>query len=96
MTRRIIRIDEEKCVGCGLCVHCCHNGALAMINGKAKLVREDCCDGACDCLPDCPRGAISVEECEAGPCNDASEMTEKEKSHRKGLFSALFKKGGKK
>ena len=58
MTKTII-IDEYKCDGCGLCVKACHEGALALINGKAKIVRADYCDGMGDCLPACPRGAIS-------------------------------------
>ncbi len=65
MIRKIIRIDEEKCNGCGLCAKACHEGAIGMINGKAKLLREDYCDGLGDCLPACPAGAISFEEREA-------------------------------
>ena len=65
MVRKIIRIDEEKCNGCGLCARACHEGAIDMVNGKAKLVRENFCDGFGDCLPNCPTGAISFEEREA-------------------------------
>ena len=65
MLRKIIRIDEEKCNGCGACAAACHEGAIAMVNGKAKLMREDYCDGLGDCLPACPTGAISFEEREA-------------------------------
>ncbi len=65
MVRKLIIIDEEKCNGCGLCVNACHEGAIAMVNGKAKLVREDYCDGLGNCLPVCPTGAISFEEREA-------------------------------
>ncbi|MDO4740090.1 MAG: 4Fe-4S binding protein [Eubacteriales bacterium] len=65
MIRRIIRIDEEKCNGCGACASACHEGAIGMENGKAKLLREDYCDGLGDCLPACPTGAISFEEREA-------------------------------
>lgn len=65
MVRRIIEIDEEKCNGCGACADACHEGAIEMINGKAKLTREDYCDGLGDCLPACPMDAISFEEREA-------------------------------
>ena len=60
--QRIIKIDEEKCSGCGICVNVCHESAIQMVNGKAKLVREDFCDGLGDCLPACPEGAIRFEE----------------------------------
>lgn len=62
MIRKIIHIDEEKCNGCGLCAHACHEGAIDMVDGKAKLVRENFCDGFGDCLPECPTGAITFEE----------------------------------
>ena len=65
MIRKIIRIDKEKCNGCGACAVACHEGAIDMIDGKAKLVREHFCDGLGDCLPECPTGAISFEEREA-------------------------------
>ena len=65
MIRKIIRIDEEKCTGCGLCAEACHEGAIEIIDGKAKLVRENFCDGFGDCLPNCPTGAITFEEREA-------------------------------
>ena len=58
MIRRIIQIDEEKCNGCGLCAAACHEGAIGMVDGKAKLLRDDYCDGLGDCLPQCPTGAI--------------------------------------
>ena len=67
MIRKIIRIDEEKCSGCGLCASACHEGAIDIVDGKAKLVRENFCDGFGDCLPNCPAGAISFEEREAAP-----------------------------
>ncbi len=65
MIRKIIHIDEEKCNGCGVCASACHEGAIEMIDGKAKLVRENFCDGFGDCLPGCPTGAITFEEREA-------------------------------
>ena len=65
MIRKIIHIDEEKCNGCGICANACHEGAIGMVNGKAKLLRDDYCDGMGDCLPTCPTGAISFEEREA-------------------------------
>ena len=65
MIRKIIKIDEEKCNGCGACAVACHEGAIDMIDGKAKLVRENYCDGLGDCLPACPVDAISFEEREA-------------------------------
>ena len=61
MIRKIIHIDEEKCNGCGLCATACHEGAIDIINGKAKLVRENFCDGFGDCLPGCPTGAITLK-----------------------------------
>jgi len=63
--RKIIKIDEEKCNGCGACAKACHEGAIGMVNGKAKLLREDYCDGLGDCLPSCPTNAISFETREA-------------------------------
>ncbi|MCC0719741.1 MULTISPECIES: 4Fe-4S binding protein [unclassified Clostridioides] len=65
MIRKIIKIDEEKCNGCGLCVEACHEEAIGMVNGKAKLLRDDYCDGLGDCLPTCPTNAISFENREA-------------------------------
>lgn len=72
MLRKIIEIDESKCNGCGLCATACHEGAIGMVNGKAKLLREDYCDGLGDCLPECPTGAISIIEREAAPYDRAA------------------------
>ena len=65
MIRKIIQIDEDKCIGCSLCATACHEGAIKMVNGKAKLIRDDYCDGLGDCLPVCPTDAISFIEREA-------------------------------
>ena len=75
MIRKIIKIDEEKCNGCGACASACHEGAIEMINGKARLTREDYCDGLGDCLPACPTGAITFEEREA-PAYDEKAVLE--------------------
>lgn len=77
MLRKIIKIDEEKCNGCGACAAACHEGAIEMINGKAKLTREDYCDGLGDCLPACPTDAISFEEREAPAYNEAAVLAAK-------------------
>ena len=72
MIRQIIHIDQEKCNGCGLCATACHEGAIEMVNGKAKLVREHFCDGLGDCLPGCPTGAITFEQREAPAYDEAA------------------------
>jgi len=78
MLRKIIKINEEKCNGCGACAAACHEGAIGMVNGKAKLMREDYCDGLGDCLPACPTGAITFEEREAPAYNEAAVMAAKQ------------------
>ena len=79
MIRKIIRIDEEKCNGCGACATACHEGAIEMIDGKAKLTRESYCDGLGDCLPACPMDAISFEEREAPAYDEAAVLEAKAK-----------------
>lgn len=81
MKRKIIKIDEELCIGCGACAEACHEGAIEMVNGKAKLMREDYCDGLGDCLPACPTDAISFEEREAPAYNEAAVLQAKEKKN---------------
>lgn len=79
MIRKIIKIDEEKCNGCGACAAACHEDAIEMIDGKAKLTREDYCDGLGDCLPACPTNAISFEEREAPAYDEAAVLAAKKK-----------------
>ena len=78
MIRQIIKIDEEKCNGCGACAAACHEGAIKMIDGKAKLTREDYCDGLGNCLPVCPTNAISFEEREAPAYDEAAVLAAKQ------------------
>ena len=77
MKRRVIRIDEEKCNGCGICAEACHEGAIGVVDGKARLLRDDYCDGLGDCLPACPLGAISFEEREAASSAEKAVMKNK-------------------
>lgn len=79
MIRKIIKIDEAKCNGCGACAAACHEGAIEMVNGKAKLTREDYCDGLGDCLPACPTNAISFEMREAPAYDEAAVLAAKKK-----------------
>ena len=83
MKRRIIKIDEEKCNGCGACAKACHEGAIEMVNSKAHLTREDYCDGLGDCLPACPADAISFEEREAPAYNEAAVLEAKKRKAEK-------------
>ena len=80
MLRRIIEIDEEKCNGCGACATACHEGAIAMVDGKAKLLRDDYCDGLGDCLPVCPVDAIRFVQRQAAPYDEAAVLAAKSAS----------------
>lgn len=77
MIRKIIKIDEERCIGCGACADACHEGAIDIVDGKARLVRENYCDGLGDCLPSCPTDAISFEEREAPAYDEAAVLKAK-------------------
>ena len=79
MIRRIINIDAEKCNGCGACARACHEGAIDIVDGKARLTRENYCDGLGDCLPECPTGAITFEEREAPAYDEAAVLAAKQK-----------------
>lgn len=80
MIRRIIQIDEEKCNGCGACAAACHESAIGMVDGKAKLLRDDYCDGLGDCLPACPTGAITFVEREAAAYDEAAVLVNQKKA----------------
>ena len=88
MIRKIIQIDEEKCNGCGACAEACHEGAIGMVNGKAKLLRDDYCDGLGDCLPTCPTGAISFVEREAAAYDEKAVQENMRKKNGQDTLSA--------
>ena len=82
MKRRIIEINQDKCNGCGACAAACHEGAIAMVDGKVKLMRDDYCDGSGDCLPACPTGAISFVERGGAAYDEAAVLANKQKKMR--------------
>ena len=87
MLRRIIKINQDKCSGCGLCVQACHEGAIGLVEGKARLMREDYCDGLGDCLPACPENPITFEEREAPANNEAAVLAAKQNTINPHFFN---------
>ena len=90
MIRRIIHIDEEKCNGCGACADACHESAIGMVDGKAKLLRDDYCDGLGDCLPTCPTGAITFVEREAAAYDEAAVLANQKAKQAKATAKPVF------
>lgn len=88
MVRKIIHIDEEKCNGCGACAKACHESAIGMVDGKAKLLRDDYCDGLGDCLPACPTNAITFVEREAEAYDEAAVLANKKKKEEEAAKTA--------
>ena len=93
MIRKIIHIDEEKCNGCGLCAEACHEGAIDIVDGKAKLVRENFCDGFGDCLPNCPTGAITFEEREAPAYDETAVKAAQAKKEEEKMMEHVHEGG---
>jgi len=89
MKRKIIIIDEKKCNGCGICVNACHEGAIQMVDGKAKLISDEYCDGLGDCLPGCPTGAIEIIEREAEEYNEEKVKKRMEEKKREAKAEPL-------
>ena len=89
MKRRIIKIDEALCNGCGACAKACHESAIGMVDGKAKLLRDDYCDGLGDCLPTCPTGAITFEEREAAAYDEKAVLENQKRKQQEEVAAAV-------
>lgn len=88
MKRTIISINEEKCIGCGLCISACEQGAIQLVDGKAKLISEDYCDGLGNCLPKCPVDAINLEEREAIAFDHEASLKRSAKANNKESYTS--------